>query len=65
MAVIVVIALIAIVLVYIAGNIRVLHNLTGELRLLDKAQKQRLQTDVGAASVRTNITDHGLPIINH
>ena len=54
MAVIVVIALVTIVLVYIAGNLRTLHSLTGELRLLDKAQKQRLQADTGGASVRTN-----------
>ena len=50
MAVIVVIALVAIILVYIAGNIRTLHSLSGELRLIEKAQKQRLQ----AATVSTN-----------
>ena len=54
MAVIVVIALVAIVLIYIAGNMRVLYNLTGELRLIDKQQTQRLQTDAGGAGVRTN-----------
>ena len=33
---------------------RVLYNLTGELRLIDKQQTQRLQTDAGGAGVRTN-----------
>jgi hypothetical protein len=53
MAVIVVIALVAIILVYVAGNIRALHHLTGELRLVEKAQKQRLEA-VSGAGVRTN-----------
>jgi hypothetical protein len=54
MAVIVVIALVAIVLVYIAGNMRTLHSLSGELRLIEKAQKQRLQAATIPATVRTN-----------
>ena len=43
-AVIVVIALLAILLVYVAGNIRTLSNLGRELRLLERQQIRRLQT---------------------
>ena len=49
-AVIVVMALLAILLVYVAGNIRTLSHLGRELRLLERQQTRRLQT----ASLRTN-----------
>ena len=49
-AVIVVMALLAILLVYVAGNIRTLSNLGRELRLLERQQTRRLQ----AAAQRTN-----------
>ena len=50
-AVIVVIALLAILLVYVAGNIRTLSNLGRELRLLERQQTRRLQ----GAALRTNL----------
>jgi hypothetical protein len=43
-AVIVVMALLAIMLVYVAANIRTLSSLVRELRLLERQQTQRLQT---------------------
>ena len=43
-AVVVVLALLAILLVYVAGNIRTLANLGRELRLLERQQTRRLQT---------------------
>ncbi|MEI6786594.1 MAG: hypothetical protein WCQ21_37440 [Verrucomicrobiota bacterium] len=49
-AVIVVMALLAILLVYVAGNIRTLSHLGRELRLLERQQTRRLQT----AALRTN-----------
>lgn len=49
-AVIVVLALLAILLVYVAGNIRTLSNLGRELRLLERQQTRRLQ----AAAPQTN-----------
>ncbi|MGO8929017.1 MAG: hypothetical protein ACLQU3_19295 [Limisphaerales bacterium] len=42
-AVIVVIALLAIILVYVAGNLRTLYNLNRELNLLERQQTRRLQ----------------------
>ena len=42
-AVIVVMALVAIILVYVAGNLRTLHNLGRELRLIERQQVRRLQ----------------------
>ena len=50
-AVIVVVALLAIMLVYVAANIRILSSLLRELRLLERQQTQRLQT----AAPRTNL----------
>ena len=49
-AVIVVMALLVIMLVYVAANIRTLSSLVRELRLLERQQTQRLQT----AAPRTN-----------
>ena len=49
-AVIVVIALLAIILIYVAGNLRTLANLGRELRLLERQQTRRLQT----AAPKTN-----------
>jgi hypothetical protein len=43
-------ALLAIMLVYVAANIRTLSSLVRELRLLERQQTQRLQT----AAPRTN-----------
>jgi len=43
-AVIVVIALLSIVLIYIAGNVRTLHFLTHEIRLVEQRQVRRLAT---------------------
>ena len=51
-AVIVVMALLAILLVYVAGNIRTLANLGRELRLLERQQIRRLQS----SAPRTNST---------
>jgi hypothetical protein len=48
--VIVVIALLAIILVYVAGNLRTLNILGRELKLLEQQQIRRLQ----AATLRTN-----------
>jgi len=42
-AVIVVMALLAIILVYVAGNLRTLNNLGRELRLVERQQTRRLQ----------------------
>jgi hypothetical protein len=59
-AVIVVMALLAIILVYVAGNLRMLHNLGGELKLVERQQTRRLQraaqtTNTPAAiSIATN-----------
>ena len=41
-AVIVVIALVAIVLIYVAGNVRTLHFLTREVKLVEQRQVRRL-----------------------
>jgi len=43
-AVIIVLALLAIILVYVAGNLRTLSSLGRELRLLERQQTRRLQT---------------------
>jgi hypothetical protein len=42
-AVIVVMALLAIILVYVAGNLRTLYNLNRELNLLERQQTRRLE----------------------
>jgi len=60
MAVIAVMALLSLVLVFVAGNLRAIHSLSGELRLLEKQQKQRLQAATGGARVITN----SLPVSN-
>ena len=44
-------ALLAILLVYVAGNIRTLSNLGRELRLLERQQTRRLQS----TALRTNL----------
>lgn len=59
-AVIVVMALLAIILIYVAGNLRTLTNLGRELKLLERQQIHRLQNvtpktnSVPAITVRTN-----------
>ena len=50
MAVIVVMALVALVLIYLAGNTRTLYSLGRELKLIDRLQTRRLQ----AATQPTN-----------
>jgi len=50
MAVIVVMALVAILLIYLAGNLRTLYSLSRELKLLDQKQTRRL----ASTTVRTN-----------
>ena len=54
MAVIVVIALLALILVFVAGNIRALYCLGAELRLMERVQKQRLQAAAAVYMARTN-----------
>ncbi len=49
-AVIVIMALLVIMLIYVAGNLRTLANLGRELRLLDQQQVRRLQK----AAAQTN-----------
>ena len=49
-AVIVVMALLAIILVYVAANLRTLYLLSAELRLLERQQIQRLQGAAPATS---------------
>jgi hypothetical protein len=53
-AVIVVIAILAILLVFVAGNIRALYCLGAELRLVEKQQKQRLEATAASGDARTN-----------
>jgi hypothetical protein len=50
-AVIVVMALVAIILVYVAGNLRTLHNLGRELRLIERQQVRRLQRATQSTNV--------------
>lgn len=47
MAVIVVMALIAIVLIFIAGNLRTIRNLDRDIKLLERSQIHRLQATGG------------------
>jgi len=51
-AVIVVIAILAIVFVYVAGNLRTLHFLGRELRLLERQQIHRLEIRARPAAAR-------------
>jgi len=55
-AVIVVIALLAIILVYVAGNLRTLNSLGRELKLLERQQTRRLQTVAQTANSSPAIT---------
>ena len=55
-AVLVVIALIAIIFIYIAANLSALHNLHRELRLIEKRQIQRLQTRPGSGATPAQMT---------
>jgi type II secretory pathway component PulK len=54
MAVVIVITLLAILLIFVAGNIRTLHLLNRELKLLEKRQIQRLQTTTLQSSSLSN-----------
>jgi hypothetical protein len=49
-AVLSVLGLIAIVMVYVAANVRTLHSLDGELKLVERRQIHRLQTATKAAN---------------
>jgi hypothetical protein len=49
-AVIVVLVLIVIVLIFLMGNVRTFHSLSGELKLLEKQQTKRLQAKAGAGT---------------
>jgi hypothetical protein len=55
-AVIVVMALVAIILVYVAGNLRTLHNLGRELRFIERQQVQRLQKASHSTNAPSAIT---------
>jgi type II secretory pathway pseudopilin PulG len=55
-AVIVVMALLAIILVYVASNLRTLNSLGRELKLLERQQTRRLQTAVRATNSPPAIT---------
>jgi hypothetical protein len=55
-AVIVVLALLAIMLVYVAGNLRTLNSLGRELKLLELQQTRRLQTAVRATNSPPAVT---------
>ena len=55
-AVIIVMALLAIMLVYVAGNLRTLYHLGRELRLLERQQIHRLQTATRATNAPPAIT---------
>jgi hypothetical protein len=55
-AVIVVMALLAIILVYVAGNLRTLNSLGRELKLVERQQIRRLQTATQATNSPPAIT---------
>jgi hypothetical protein len=57
MAVIVVIALVAIVLIYLGGNLRTLHLLSSDLKQIEQKQLRRLAaaTPASNAGVITNL----------
>jgi len=55
-AVIVVMALLAIILVYVAGNLRTLNSLGRELKLLELQQTRRLQTAAPTTNSTSAIT---------
>jgi len=56
MAVILVMALLAIILVYVAGNLGTIHHLSRELRLIDQKQVRRLESisKTNAVAMATN-----------
>ncbi len=58
MAVIVVIALLSIILIFVAGNLRTLHLLRNDLRLVEKQQTNRLSSigPITNAPALTNTT---------
>ena len=55
-AVIVVMALLAIILIYVAGNLRTLNNLGRELKLDERQQTRRLQRAAQATNTPPAIT---------
>jgi hypothetical protein len=62
MAVIVVLALVSIMLIYIACNIRTIANLGRELKLLEQRQTRRLETKLGTTNAPVVIhLSHGIP----
>ena len=63
MAVIVVMVIISILLIYVAGNLRTLHLLRKDLKLVEQKQIVRLQkASVGTNSVQ--VTNGTSPVIN-
>ena len=63
MAVILVMALLAIILVYVAGNLGTIHHLSRELRLIDQRQLRRLESiskTNAVAATATNALAFGL-----
>jgi hypothetical protein len=60
-AVIVVIAILAILMVFVAGNLRALYCLGAELRLVEKQQKQRLEATAAGGNARTNSVPKSQP----
>ena len=57
MAVILVMALLAIILVYVAGNLGTIHHLSRELRLIDQKQVRRLESVSKANAVAVAATN--------
>jgi hypothetical protein len=62
-AVIIVLALLAIILIYVAANLRTLYTLSSELRLLERRQVQRLQKAAPAtnAAPAAVVVTNGVP----
>ncbi len=60
-AMIVVLALLSIILVYMADNLKTLNHLGRELKLLEQRQLRRLQTTVGT-NTTTNAPQNSVPL---
>lgn len=57
MAVILIMALLAIILIYIAGNLGTLHHLRSDLRLIEQRQIRRLETISKTNALTFNATN--------
>ncbi len=62
-AVIIIMALVAILLVYVAGNLKTLSNLGRELRLIERQQIRRLQTTAAKTNPPPAMTISTNPIV--